>query len=498
MSESMRRLFSRRGVSNEFVSLRDSLTNHLGGTAISLRTALTTFEQLAGGDGFDCGCRRANSVKVDLGFMTYEAGGVVPSWVRAGDPRDHRERSRTLEGVLVRSSITNEDFPLRPWHSSFDWNLFVDVDPQYRYLVSREARDHHLEKLPEAQRTPERTIIECERETAFFPLWAIPQEGTRVWIAGRWIFDCGHGGRFGHRTEIHPPKAIVSFRSEAATFDGNSGPTRANLAVIYIGRRGGYIDQPITDQDYAFDFTLPPRPHPAAEPRAVVTPMTGTLPVQPQISFFPEGDARSVRVLVPLLGVTKTLDEYGAIVAAGWSDVDGKEARRVRRFRVRFGVLDGRSAEEPPSDDNWDFLYAANGRWHRTTVNKDQQDLGQMVEVLLHEDDPLHVTACGLARRKIAVFIGAPSSVPPRFVSQRVTDAERDQSIEEIRNAFLRASARLGPPKSLDNATLHRFSKIHRPVRPDSFSERAVRNPGLSQPGKEDFDYTLNYTIEAL
>ena len=67
-------------------------------------------------------------------------------------------------------------------------------------------------------------------------------------------------------------------------------PAQVNLAVIYIGRRGGYIDQPITDQDYAFHFALPPRPHPAAEPRAVITRMTATLPVQTPPAKLPVTD----------------------------------------------------------------------------------------------------------------------------------------------------------------------------------------------------------------
>jgi hypothetical protein len=59
-------------------------------------------------------------------------------------------------------------------------------------------------------------------------------------MIGRWIYDCGHPQAHGHKTEIHPPKAFASFRTEVTQFAANSGPTRANNAVLYIGSNGGY------------------------------------------------------------------------------------------------------------------------------------------------------------------------------------------------------------------------------------------------------------------
>ncbi len=71
--------------------------------------------------------------------------------------------------------------------------------------------------------------MHCEWDTGkmttrSFPQWAWPQEGDRIWMVGRWIYDCGHPEK-GHRTEIHPPKAVAALRRGVFGFSGNPGPT---------------------------------------------------------------------------------------------------------------------------------------------------------------------------------------------------------------------------------------------------------------------------------
>ena len=282
-------------------------------------------------------------------------------------------------------------------------------------------------------------------------------EGSRVWLTGRWIFDCGHAGPLGHRSEIHPPKAIVSYRSEAVHFTGNAGPTQARQAVVYIGRRGGYIEQKINDQDYVFDLHLPPRPHPAAEPRLRVRAMIAPLPVEPRATPFPENDPRMFRVVVPLKGASGSLEEYGAIVSAGWSDPDGTQASKVGRYRVTMERVISSDAPEPPSDDTWRFLYGVNGRWHRVNLTQDATRLDKSVELMLHDDDVVHVTACGFARRTIDKFMGAPSAVARDVVSRPLSDAEVEDAAAKVGKAFASAVANHGIPTSFGNAPLLRF-----------------------------------------
>lgn len=151
-----------------------------------------------------------------------------------------------------------------------------------------------------------------QRDWGAVPEFVWPGVGDRVWVAGRWIFDCGHPGvngtqsnvRFG--TEIHPPRALVTFRLNHPALDsfpvprisapnfpypqsylpvtgepvaGQPGPT--NVAVtesdIYVTGFGGAANDmcsivpipcsdfgghsgvvlPINDRNYVFDIYPP-------------------------------------------------------------------------------------------------------------------------------------------------------------------------------------------------------------------------------------------------
>jgi hypothetical protein len=60
------------------------------------------------------------------------------------------------------------------------------------------------------------------------PEFVWPAVGDRVWVEGRWIFDCGHPGvpaaaavrtYVKYSTEIHPPRALVAFRLNHPALD---------------------------------------------------------------------------------------------------------------------------------------------------------------------------------------------------------------------------------------------------------------------------------------
>lgn len=59
------------------------------------------------------------------------------------------------------------------------------------------------------------------------PEFVWPAGGDRVWVQGRWIFDCGHPGgnaKYGTQyvrfsTEIHPPRAVVTYRLNHPALD---------------------------------------------------------------------------------------------------------------------------------------------------------------------------------------------------------------------------------------------------------------------------------------
>ena len=257
---------------------------------------------------------------------------MLPEWVPvAVGPRSDQFRklhadfageTRTLEGILAQEQDHPYGFPVPALAYLLRLEFLCRFDTQYTYLNSQANIEDHGGEL------------ECEWDTAFLPSWAWPQDGDRVWIVGRWIYDCGHPTVHGHKSEIHPPKAVASFRTEAVQFEGNPGPTRATTTALFIGREGGYWRQPINDQDYAFDLYLPPQPYAEAVPRWTIEPQTGALPVQPQLTPFPANAPRALRVVIPLKGVEPHPENYGVIISGGWSDPRGTEAAAVKRFRV--------------------------------------------------------------------------------------------------------------------------------------------------------------------
>jgi hypothetical protein len=93
-----------------------------------------------------------------------------------------------------------------------------------------------------------------QRDWGAVPEFVWPGVGDRVWVAGRWIFDCGHPGSSDKQyvkfsTEIHPPKALVTFRLNHVSLD--SFP-RARVSAPNFPAPQSYL--PVTGQP----VTLPP------------------------------------------------------------------------------------------------------------------------------------------------------------------------------------------------------------------------------------------------
>ena len=68
-----------------------------------------------------------------------------------------------------------------------------------------------------------------QRTWGAVPEFVWPGVGDRIWVEGRWIFDCGHPGTpaadpnnreyVKFETEIHPPRALVTFRQKHPALD---------------------------------------------------------------------------------------------------------------------------------------------------------------------------------------------------------------------------------------------------------------------------------------
>ncbi|MGB9105400.1 MAG: hypothetical protein WCC59_11625, partial [Terriglobales bacterium] len=173
-------------------------------------------------------------------------------------------------GDIAHTEVAEEDLPWN--HYTHDFTIKVTPDPDYQYLLSSWVRYpgqtisdvtagvcsilggsftnntcvlHPPDTCPDGSMdaTCHHDDMEVEWESAslmdasegFNRIWgAIPEfvwpaVYDRVWVAGRWIFDCGHPGVHDfdtnqkadvqYSTEIHPPRALVTFRLNHPALD---------------------------------------------------------------------------------------------------------------------------------------------------------------------------------------------------------------------------------------------------------------------------------------
>lgn len=476
MSISIRNLFYRQGIDNDVVSIRNALSNHDQGLLLGLREAHHRFLTPASGNGYARGCHRpSQTIAGDLAY-------IVPSWVSADD-----HETRTIEGIAIASNVSSTDFPLRPWHTYYDWCLKIRVDNQYRYLLSESNVYDHED------------VLECEWDSAYLPYWAWPQIHKRIWMVGRWIYDCGHPETYGHKTEIHPPKALVSFGMEAVHFTENSGPTRANVATVYIGQEGGYWQQPINDQDYAFDLHLPPQPYPEAVPVWQIqawykeisiipilpfiwqqTSSLDRLPLLPQINPYATTLLHVLRVVIPLKNVIPAPDEYGITVAAGWSDPRHTESVSIQRITIRLAriYMDG---NYDLGWDSWHVYIGINGRWKVwREIGGSSQLLDFSLDIDLHPDDMIHITACGFDPDSLHDYMGKNSDYTWSQISDPMLTQEQREAIED--HVFYQ----LLPSLKDENDEIGHVSCYH---------PSTVRGSFVCYSDKRD--YRLEYSIES-
>jgi hypothetical protein len=307
----------------------------------------------------------------------------------------------------------------------------------------------------------------------------------------------------GHRAEIHPPKAVAFFQPGAGRLDGNSGLTRAANAVLYIGRNGGYFRQPINDQDYTFDLYLPPRPDGAAEPTSRVEPLAGhTVPVRPRITPYPADNPKALRVVIPLKGLVPHPEDYAAIISGGWTDPSGIESSRIRNFRVTVESIVAAAFHHGESGDKeveeWHVYIGVNGVWHvrRLDVRKGQtKPLDVTVDLNLHPDDPIHVTACGFEADTLHELIGRASGFTWQEISDpQLSETQRAEIMEKVIEKGLDKNFLGIPGRDLedDNEPLGLLSRVHLAK---MIPSEGTRVDSLASDKK---DYQLNYTIRPL
>ena len=157
---------------------------------------------------------------------------------------------RSISGKVLESQVSHSDFP--DVHDSHDFNADIlldslDTDNAGLPLLSQHGKDSNGDFLPDTIEIEWETGILTTEEHGdgfahFFPKWAWPMEGDRVWANGYWIFDCGHPSDNGAaRTEIHPPRAVASMRNQVAQPPGEPAPVPVTATDLYIHGRAGVV-----------------------------------------------------------------------------------------------------------------------------------------------------------------------------------------------------------------------------------------------------------------
>jgi hypothetical protein len=217
------------------------LTAVLGSVALALQVGVAfshgtawVFESEAGHSSTEAELQGPASCEGVVGIPI----GLDPGWVRVGGSTSPSTAFVEARGQILRAEpaeqAKNKTNPFVTWtdvpmnHYSKDINIFVTLDPAYRYLLADGnfqtggtppflTGDHN-----------EHALLEIEWERGGIPLFAFPASGDRITVWGAHIWDCGHGDAFNllyddkYRTEIHPPVGWVLYRQTA---DADGIPT---------------------------------------------------------------------------------------------------------------------------------------------------------------------------------------------------------------------------------------------------------------------------------
>lgn len=298
---------------------------------------------------------------------------VNPAWVGAR-PFPYGNMPSVAEGIITPSkvTVTHHDFPFN--HKSHDQNFHVKVDPKYTGLASTaHPQDAN------GQRTMEMEWEIGSANTGItdrFPKEFWPWVGDRVWMIGRWVWDCGHFTAtptpHGYQTEIHPPFATAFTRDQPNTFPGENRPSSAKVTYIYVHGRGGYYDTPVGGRNYEFDIPTPPKPFlPGAQlrPHVIGLPFGGPAPIvtaKSQLCDFGGTMSPCAHVVIPLSGIPASPSlKYGAIVATKWINpiTAFQPTEGFRTLRVTFDSIRVNEDHDYFSGE-WDNLWVGvNGKW---------------------------------------------------------------------------------------------------------------------------------------
>jgi hypothetical protein len=397
------------------------------------------------------GCYPADDTMRSLGQIVL----VNPEWAPVVDGKVVESEPALVHGtVLWMHGDTGGDF--QATHTSSDYNLGLDLDPQDRWRL---GSGNLSEKTP---------TLELEWEAAQVPSWAWAGEGDRVAAIGRWIFDCGHPDQqprtctvtrkieciadgdcpmgelcdrphYGYSTELHPPYGTAVIRQGRGQML-NDRVLPATKVDVFVSPHGGGADDKcvlahqmdqsdtifnvdcyplsaplakINAQDFVFDVPLPARPSPNARAVWSETPHEGAGSVPAKIDVVTKEDALEVHVkLAEAVGGAMPTG-YASTLIAGW-DTPAATAPLVH-VRVTVDAITVLDALRPAMPivrevKSWHLQVGVNGEWQPIDIEDAEAqttyDRGLTFDQYLPVDATLKITADGTSRACIDTLFG--------------------------------------------------------------------------------------------
>ena len=250
----------------------------------------------------------------------------------------------TLSGRAEGPHVTHTDWPSS--HSDHDFCFDLKGNSATEWAFGKDNPDG----------------IEVEWEVHCWPPWAWPTEGDQTIVFGAHIYDCGHG----IKTEIHPPRGVVSIRKNVAadiSTQGGYGYAIVNRADVFFTNRrspaycGGYCEElapgiplflpyvPVNSQDYSFDLYPPSNQDTGAELIAWAVDHSwdwGT-PVKPVLTLHSEASPAYVHVSLPYqtsygsFGWNLKKMHTASSVYCGWSKTKDPD---LRAFKISVEGVD--------------------------------------------------------------------------------------------------------------------------------------------------------------
>jgi hypothetical protein len=290
---------------------------------------------------------------------------------------DPKKPLRTIEGTIGETHVSYED---APWtHTSHDFVWYVKLDPAFKNLNSESNRPKNSPNVNDKTMEMEWEIGSAnDGSTDRFPKEFWPSAGDRVWMIGRYIFDCGHPPA---RTELHPPSAVAFTHFEPIIFGSpGSEPILAAKTTMYIHGDGGPIYKtPIGGKSYEFNVTLPTKPSPSSRLlyKVMDTPFGGPSPIITGPFAGPGPSNNHIHVNYDLRSINPSHSHrFGSHIAAGWTDPP--QSNVYHYLTISFDSVTKTPAKTPRGLGSISArLYGAH-TWDNLWVNVN----GQYVELL--------------------------------------------------------------------------------------------------------------------